>query len=97
MIIPKTLASSVLPLTVSHSHSLYSQEILQELQASLTQIPMISALLWDPVQQKAVCTFQDWSVRFPQSHKAVYKPFWPSTLNDLWVTPSNAKYPCMGT
>ena len=32
------------PLSLSHSHPLFSQDILQELQSDLTQIPMESLL-----------------------------------------------------
>ena len=65
---------------MSHSHPLVSQEVLQELQSGLTQIPM-ETLLCPGTQctSKSVCTFQEWGLCFTQSRGApAHKPHWPS-------------------
>ena len=55
--------------TKSHSHSLFSQEILQELQSGPTQIPMEPLLcpcaLWDPVHMKACVCLSRMGSQFP--------------------------------
>ena len=66
--------------TMSHSHPLFSQEVLQELQSGPTQIPM-EPLLCPGTQCmcKPVCAFQEWGLHLPQSPGVpVHKPHWPS-------------------
>ena len=73
--------------TTSHSNPLFSQEILQELQSGLTQIPM-EPLFCSGTQctLKPVCAFQEWGLCFPQSHGSlVHKPHWPSMPDALGV------------
>ena len=42
----------------------------------------VSALPWEPMHKKPVCTFQEWSLCFPQSCGApAHKPSWPSVPN----------------
>ena len=53
MFIPENFASNVLPPTMSHIHSLFSQETLNELQTGLTQIPKETILPLDTVHMKA--------------------------------------------
>ena len=66
--------------TMSHSHPLFSQAILQELWPSLTQIPVESLLcLGSQNTQMPVFPFQEWGLCFPQSHGApLHKLYWPS-------------------
>ena len=84
--------------TKIHIYPLFSQEILQKLQAGLTQIPMQSLLC--PGTQctwKPVCTFQEWSLCFPKSCSALaHKPSWPSIPNALG-SPPDARSPSMRT
>jgi len=77
--ISESFASNTLPLQWA-TVTLFSQEILQELQSGLTQIPM-EALLFPGTQGtwKSVCAFQEWGLCFPQPLGApVHKPHWPS-------------------
>ena len=77
--ISESFASNTLPLQWA-TVTLFSQEILQELQSGPTQIPM-EALLFPGTQGtwKSVCSFQEWGLCFPQPLGApVHKPHWPS-------------------
>ena len=67
--IPETIYCLQYPSpTMSHSKPLFSQEILQELQSGLTQIPMESLLChWTQCIWKPVCIFQEW-VSISPSH-----------------------------
>ena len=83
---------------MSHSHPLFSYEILQYLQVSMTQILMDSALPWDPVHIKACVHPSRVGLCFPHSCGApAHKPFWLSVPNALGVPPPNARPPGMGT
>ena len=75
MIIPENFDSNVLP-PQQATVTLFSQEILQELQSGLTQIPMESLLCpGTQCTSKSVCTFQVWGLCFPQSCGATaHKP-----------------------
>ena len=53
------------PSLMSHIYPLISQEILQELQSGLTQIPVESALSCDPVHLKACVCFLRMETLFP--------------------------------
>ena len=85
--------------TMSHSHPLFSQEILQELQSGLTQIPMESLLC--PGTQctwKPLWAFHEWSLHFPQSFRIpAHKSHWPSIPNALGAPPPNARSSDVGT
>ena len=98
LIIPENFASNVLS-PEGATVIPFSQEILQELQSGLTQTPMESLLCprtqctWKPVS-----TFQEQSLRFPQSCGApVHKPHWPSTPNAPGAPPPYARSPGLRT
>ena len=99
MNIPDTFVLQCPSPITSHSHPLPSQEILQEIQSDLTQLPM-EALLFSESQcmQKSVCAFQEWGLCFPQSCGApAYKLPWPSMPDALGALHPNARSPGMGT
>ena len=85
--------------TTSHSHPLFSQEILQELQSNPTQIPMES-LLCPGIQctGKPVCAFQEWDLRFPQSFgNPEHKPHWSSMPDAVGAISYYARSPGVET
>ena len=82
---------------VSHSHPIF-QEVLQELRAGLTQIPL-EALLCPGAQctRKPVCAFQEWSLHFRQSRELLCTS--PTGRQHLmfWGSPSQCQLPGVGT
>ena len=89
----------VLVPTVSHFHSLLSQETPpaphQDQQVCLVQAPMKSLLFpWVPVHTRPVHTLQMWHFYFPQSYGVpAIKPHWPSKPSALGPPPPDARPP----
>ena len=82
-----------------HSHPLFSQEIFQELQSGLTQIPM-EPLLYPGTHCtcKPMCDFWEWGLSFPQSWGTpAHKPHWPSMPDSLGALYPNARSPGVRT
>ena len=93
---------ALLPMSFPHNKPyipLLSQEVLQEPQLGLTQIPM-ETLLFPGTQctQKSVSTFQKWGFHpRPQSHGATaHKPHQPSMAHALGALSSSARSPRVG-
>ena len=85
-------------LSMSHSHPLFFQEILQEPLVGLTKI-LMEYLLCPGTQftWKPVYAFQEISFHFPQSFGTlVHKPCWPSMSNVPGAPPPSDTSPSMG-
>ena len=85
--------------TMIHSHPLFSQERLQELQLGLIHVPMEPLLCpGTPCTWNLVCAFQEWVLQFSQSHGApVHKPLWTSMPDALGALFPNARFPGLRT
>ena len=73
MFIPETLPPVSFPHKETQSPQ-FSQEILQEPQVGLTQIPVVSALPWDQVHMKACVHLS--KVESRSSHHGSEEPDW---------------------